>query len=623
MELIRSVSNFLARLTAVNAVQLAVAIIANIFLLLNMSRRVRFTVAQPITITGWYISAICLVTLLSVSSGPALRESEQPQSEFIWGQAFFYAIWATILYFLVATLLVVTYWGAHSGRYSKDFNLTTSQRTLMLQTIIFLGHLLIGALVFSAIEDWPYLDGVYWADVTVFTVGFGDFTVTTALGRALLFPYALIGIISLGLIIASIRNMLLERGRGRLHARVQENVRRRMVRTMSRGGKDAILTPIEPTTNRDDTPRSEFERRRMEFQLMRRIQKKVATRRRWGALITSALAWLLLLLVGAFVFSRCERSYQDWTYYEAFYFCYVALLTIGYGDLVPNSNAGRSFFVFWSLLALPSATILISSAGDTVIKFIRDVTIQIGHVTILPGDDDFKHSFKGMVHKLTCGQVFRRVYTMDRDIESRNHLSEKPTPISSHVKHAAKSSLSKVKRHTQASASSDHVTSARHRHVPAMDVTQAHRGNLDNLPTGHDFSILLVSEIQTVARHAREARAKRYSFDEWAWYLRLIGEDERKPDTHKKAQPQARKSFKRDHKSHEKKPSASPQPAAARGDHGALNGHDDERVKWSWVDHQSPVFGEKGESDWILAKLVDRLRESLWTTKMELEDHLR
>jgi potassium channel subfamily K, other eukaryote len=40
-------------LIVVNAIQLAVALIANIFLLLNMARRVRFAIAQPVTIVGW------------------------------------------------------------------------------------------------------------------------------------------------------------------------------------------------------------------------------------------------------------------------------------------------------------------------------------------------------------------------------------------------------------------------------------------------------------------------------------------------------------------------------------------------------------------------------------------
>jgi hypothetical protein len=45
------------RLTAINAVSLVFALIANIALLFNMARRLSFEIAQPITIIGWYIAS--------------------------------------------------------------------------------------------------------------------------------------------------------------------------------------------------------------------------------------------------------------------------------------------------------------------------------------------------------------------------------------------------------------------------------------------------------------------------------------------------------------------------------------------------------------------------------------
>ena len=59
------------------------------------------------------------------------------------------------------------------------------------------------------------------------------------------------------------------------------------------------------------------------------------------------------------MFWQCEHAVQGMTYFEALYFCYVSLLTIGYGDLAPQSNPGRPFFVFWSLIAVPTMTILV------------------------------------------------------------------------------------------------------------------------------------------------------------------------------------------------------------------------------------------------------------------------
>ncbi len=566
-----------------------------------------------------YLSVICLVTLLSLASSTALKGSEQPESDFIWSQSFYYAIWATILYFLVASLLVFTFWGAHSGHYSKDFNLSTSQRTLMLQTIVFLAHLLVGALVFSAAEDWAYLDAVYWADVTIFTVGFGDFAPTTTLGRALLFPYALIGIISLALIITSIRTMLIERGRQQIHARVQERVRRRVVQRVCLSDKNNILTPVTVDAGATDTPAPELKRRRSEFNLMREIQRKASRRRRWTAFFVSAACWITLLLLGAFVFSKCEKSYGNWTYYESFYFSYVALLTIGYGDFAPTSNSGRSFFVFWSLLALPSATILISSAGDTVGSVIQDMTILLGSVTILPAEDDFNHSLKRLIHRFTFGQVFPRSHGTIHDIESHGPPRRTHTPRPSHVSRLRERKMGAAKCDTPSKLINSATHSERWR-GPDQNPLPVHQTHLDNFPTGHDLSILLVSEIEAVAKHIRESKTRRYTFDEWAWYLRLIGEHEDDPRSHRKmlAFENRQQVFQRryDHKKWKK----GKMQARADGLEQLPSIVDEgEQRKWSWVDDQSPLSGVKEESEWILAQLVHKLKESLWLTKDKLD----
>lgn len=399
----------LVRLLIVNSLQLAVAIISNIFILLNMARRIRFSVAQPITIVGWYISAICLASLCATAAGPLVIE---PQDEYVLSQAFWYGIWAAILYLVVASLMVITVYGAYTGHYAKDFMLTMSQRTLMLQTIMLLLYLLVGALVFSTIEGWPYLDAVYWANVTLFTVGFGDFAATTTLGRALLIPYALVGVISLGLVIGSIRSMVVDGGRHRVNARLVEKKRRKIVKQVFRKGEDGTLSALQDEDCANATPEEkkmiEYRRRWEEFNLMRRILTEASVMRRWVALGVSAGSWLVLWLVGAKVFQEFERPYQHWTYFDGFYFTFVTLTTIGYGDRTPVSNGGKSFFVFWALLALPTVTVLISNAGDTVVRVVRDATLQLGNITILPSDRGFKRDIRRIINKLCMVPLFRK-----------------------------------------------------------------------------------------------------------------------------------------------------------------------------------------------------------------------
>lgn len=519
----------------------------------------------------------------------------------MWSQAFYYGIWAAILYFVDASLMVVTFWGAWKGRYDKDFMLTPSQRTLMLQTILFLMYLLLGALVFSNIEGWNYLDAVYWADVTLFTVGFGDFLVETKLGRALLIPYALVGIISLGLVIGSIRSLVLDRGRRRMAARVEERKRRKMVRSMTSKGKDEILEPIQDTaastnadTRSDNLPGTEFERRKAEFELMRKIQDQASNRRKWIAMGISTGSWILLWLVGALVFLKCEKPYQPiWTYFDAFYFCFVTLTTIGYGDRTPISPGGKSFFVFWSLLALPTMTVLISNAGDTVVKFVRDATLHLGTVTILPDERGFKKNTKHIIWRLTGG----RILGSDVDVPKNDTQG-------------SGDSMAKSEEDNATTPYDDEDIEARgrpelRRRNPSTFTSHVRRSlsrlrdPYNDLPIGTDFHFLLISEIQVVAKHLKESKPHRYSFEQWAWYLKLIGEDERSAETHRKARPKPRHKHKHLNRN-------------------SNNNNDDDvpadidtKFSWSWVGHRSPLMGSVEESEWILNKLMERLRDSL------------
>lgn len=600
--------------------------------------------------------------------------------------------------------MVVTFWGAMKGHYSKDFQLTNSQRTLMLQTIMFLMYLLVGALVFSTIEGWPYLDAVYWADVTLFTVGFGDFSAATPLGRALLFPYALIGVISLGLVVGSIRSLVLERGQRQLSARLMEKKRKRTLKRMVRRGKDDVLIPVTDDGADDDYPErsntsfTEYQRRKREFELMRKIQTRAEHRRRWMAMCISTTVWLILWLVGAAIFQQCELRYQGWTYFDGFYFAFVSLTTIGYGDVTPISPAGKSFFVIWSLLALPTMTVLISNAGDTVVKFVREATDKLGTITILPDEKGFKKALREMVGPLSLGQVFgddsdveesppgalgfaeehdggsdedevasataRSTRSLDREVQNVTNTSTRNVPVSddgtqtltdgkdgrdtgekqsppteadtltegttqptydirrsstapvpdpsgkghlSFKEPQGRSSSSKNSsfglersmtlnsngRKTKKNQSDLRSQTLKMSRAVSMPRTSAEIPR--NVPTDpHDYHLLLIDEISRVTQHLKSRPPRKYDFHEWAWYLKLIGEDESSADTHKKAVPKSKKKGK----------------DQGQGAEGGVE-DEPEKLQWSWVGSRSPLMGSQEEAEWILEKLEQKLAGEL------------
>jgi potassium channel subfamily K, other eukaryote len=238
------------------------------------------------------------VGLTVAAAGPLQNSSDQNTA---FSQAFYYAIFSAGLYFIVASLMVVTIIGAYIGRCDKEFKLTISQRTLMLQTISFLVYLLGSSVVYAHIEGWYFLDAVYWADFTLLTVGIGDITPRTDLGRALLFPYAIGGIIILGLVIGSIRSLVLERGKVKLGARMLEKERERILKKVQKR-KRALLIPIKGNMDDDDEGLRERQRREKEFNMMRKVQENAAARRRWTSLAVSATTWFALWFLGAAVF---------------------------------------------------------------------------------------------------------------------------------------------------------------------------------------------------------------------------------------------------------------------------------------------------------------------------------
>ncbi|TAQ87519.1 hypothetical protein B7494_g4172 [Chlorociboria aeruginascens] len=576
-------------LIGVNAAQLVIALVANLFLLLNMAKRVKFSYSMAITIIGWYISSCALIGLTACASGPLKLEADNHA----FSQAFYYAVFAAGLYCVVASLLVVTVWGAYHGQYAKEFQLTMSQRTLMLQTISFLVYLLSGSAVYSHIEGWKYLDAVYWADVTLLTVGYGELSPTTHLGRGLLFPYAIGGIIYLGLVIGSIRSLVLERGKAKLGARMVEKTRERLLIKMQKEKKAAILEPIKDGKasasqnsegNTDNL--SERQRRHQEFHLMRKIQAAAHRKEQWTSLIISLTTWLVLWLAGAAVFEATE-SIQGWSYFVSLYFSYISLLTIGFGDFTPISNSGKPFFVFWSLLAVPALTVLISNMGDTIIKGIRDLTLWIGTVTVLPDEK---------IGPKTALKVSARKIRRNRNLDK---ATEEPPGILGEMKHGVAANSGKQKynpeskdQHAEDENAEKEMGEARHRG----------RQN-DELPGNkRDYHVLLIKEIGKVMKHLDSSPPRKYTFEEWAWYLKLVGEDENSADRHRKATKGSNLEKDEGLGSRMKK--------GNDGEHWA-------NEKWSWVGVRSPLMGNKAEAEWVLEKLTETLERELEALRRE------
>ena len=538
------------------------ALIANFALLLNMARRLSFSIAQPITIVGWYIASFLLIADIS----SVIHIVKVPDKRRALTQAFYYAIYSAALYFIIASLMLVTVYGAWKGHYSREFKLTMSQRTLMLQTISFMIWMLGGAAVYAKIEGWMFLDAVYFTNYTLLTVGIGDYAPNTHLGRSLLFPYAIGGIVILGLVISSIRTMVLERGKKKLGAREVEKLREGLLKQLHKRGETAKITPIEDQARETELAMTEYERRRQEFEMMREVQQRAENRRKWVSLCVSGTAWMFLWLIGAVVFWKAEHE-QEFSYFEAVYFAYTTLLTIGYGDFKPFSNSGKSFFVFWSLMAVPTLTILISNMGDTVVKSIRDLTLYLGEFTFLPGDTGLRARLHQLITKGTAGKITPPSFLEPKTTQASNGQQQRG---SQHKETSPDSEKSKNRPITSSSSSST---------FPEL------------LTSPHEHHHLLARELRSVMRHINEYPARKYTYEEWAWFLKLLGEDEKDSETHRKPTLPA-----------------NADPNATIDSKKNENG----KQEWSWLGDRSPLLEHgEAEAEWVLHRLGMRLENLL------------
>ncbi|PLB35013.1 voltage-gated potassium channel [Aspergillus candidus] len=372
---------------ALNAISLVCGLAGNVFLLFNFTRVVRYIVALPVSIVCWVLATATLVSSITAMHiyAPPIHPSQT------YSQAYWSAVIASCLYFLLGVLLLINLLGYIRGHYPQHFALTDSQRTLILQTTTFVIWLLIGAGVFHRVIDISFADALYFSDVTILTLGFGDIPPTTAAAKALALPYAVMGIIILALVVASVHRSVREVKHNNVVMKHAE--RRRQAALEHFRSLHDKPSPSPPPGVPPQAPAGTEPEDKARFHAMRSIQNNTSHFRRYFNLSLSILSFMVVWTIGAVVFWSIEAR-QGLSYQEALYFGFCSLLTIGYGDITPRTNAGKPFFVVWSLVAVPTMTTLIAEMSDTVVDGFKRGMDVAGDWTVLPHPGQYRALFR-------------------------------------------------------------------------------------------------------------------------------------------------------------------------------------------------------------------------------------
>ena len=293
------------------------------------------------------------------------------------------------------------------------------------------------------------------------------------------------------------------------------------------------------------------------------------------------------------------------------------------------SNSGKPFFVFWSLLVVPTLTILISNMGDTVVQWVKDVTIWLGEVTVLPSDES------SMLDRLRYG-IYRSIFgkqaarkkrdqkqstkARDSDSEDGPYLEEPPGRILGRGvfrrrKKANKDANERLAQDFEKSEAVDEEAAREHGDKIAEDE--------------HHYRRLLLSEIRQGNHDSAASQPKHYSYAEWSYYIKLLGQDEGDSKYHR--QPHAADDLPGSHSNHHDQNTGEPD----NNQRGEMQGQSlsnssqaaspqGASMRWSWIGQRSPLMGDKDEPNWLLEKMFQKLEESLqkrWTGEPRQDEH--
>ncbi|GAA5868527.1 hypothetical protein JCM3774_005417 [Rhodotorula dairenensis] len=420
------------------AFSLALGVAANICLV------ARFLEFRPKRFTLAAILALSLHDVINIAAVTWFGVSKRHADGYNYNDTFWMTVASTVASAVCNVTLILDLVRTHDF-VRKGSGLTERQRALMVTVMFLFLYLGLGALCyFYLIPDLRFVDALFFVEVTVFTVGFGDPVPVTPGAKTFTVLYASVGIVAFALTVAVTRETIIETfevtyraRRARLAQKARERkehhlrrlrkefelrqahtnsqtdsggpaglagepdagrlerhilsryaatiearptgIRSRLNRYLGRffgrvrgrrasattlpssssasapGGGGAALERRMSTMSLTSSNAVDVSFRTLKQQLAREEQQEFRTK-----LGISLFFFFIFWLGGAGVFVACE----GWTYGNAVWFAFETFSTIGYGDFIPYTPAGRAFFVPWSIVGIGNMTLLYSVLSE-------------------------------------------------------------------------------------------------------------------------------------------------------------------------------------------------------------------------------------------------------------------
>lgn len=93
-----------------------------------------------------------------------------------------------------------------------------------------------------------------------------------------------------------------------------------------------------------------------------------------------ALTVLALLVVGTLFY----RNVEGWRWLDSIYFCVVTLATVGYGDLSPQTDAGKIFTMLYIVLGVGLVVAVVTKLAQSIVVARREESERAGRLNQRP-----------------------------------------------------------------------------------------------------------------------------------------------------------------------------------------------------------------------------------------------
>lgn len=322
---------------AINILSLVFGFISNAVLIMHFTRKLSYLKSQAINITGWSCAGWLLLADVVYCSKYNMPNGIHKTI------GFWYACFTCGLYLACAGTLSLHFIGFRLGKYPATFNLFTNERSIILFTVFLSLWLIWGSAMFSGLIDISYGNALYYCTVSLLTVGFGDILPPSIAAKIMALIFSLSGVLLLGLIVFMTRSIIQKSSGPIFYFHRLETTRAHTW--------DKINNGKLKLSNKES------------FELMSKYKHSTKIKEHLFSLMTTTFIFLIFWLLGAMVFHYAE----GWSYFNCIYFCFLCLLTIGYGsDFAPKTGAGRAFFVVWAIGAVPLMGAILSTLGDVL-----------------------------------------------------------------------------------------------------------------------------------------------------------------------------------------------------------------------------------------------------------------